>query len=171
MRRFRRLNENVRLQYLSQERNWPLCSPGKCCVLSLHPFPARKPGFQQKAQVRWVYLLIFPNKKELETEAEAEQRQEERKAGAEGPARPLKPSLRAQKTRAGLTGSLKQHTHNKTFRWLPSSLNKAIKWRGWYLPLSGTLTSNSFFLDFIETMSNLHRDPSPVHILSRRTFP
>lgn len=127
MRRFRRLNENVRLQYLSQERNWPLCSPGKCCVLSLHPFPARKPGFQQKAQVRWVYLLISPNKKELETEAEAEQRQEERKAGAEGPARPLKPSLGAQKTRAGLTGSLKQHTHNKTFCWLPSSLNKAIK--------------------------------------------
>lgn len=135
-----RLNGNVRLRYLSRERNWPLCSPGKCCVLSLHPFPARKPGFQQKAQVRWADLLISPNQKELETEAEAEQRKEERKPGAEGPARPLlQPSLRAQKTQGGQTGCLKQYTHNKTFRWLPSSLNKAIKWRCWYLPLSGAL--------------------------------
>lgn len=164
MRCFRRLNENVRLQYLSQERSWPLCSPGKCCVLSLHPFLAQKPGFQQKAQVRWVYLLISPNKKELETEAEAEQRQEERKPGAEGPACSLKPLLRAQKTRTGLTGWLKQYTH-KTFRWLPSSLSKAIKCKGWFLPRSGTLTS-LFFLNYIETMSNLHYDPWSVHILS-----
>lgn len=53
-------NENVQLQYLSQERSWPLCSPGKCCVLSLHPFPARKPEFQQKAQVRWFLFIYFP---------------------------------------------------------------------------------------------------------------
>lgn len=124
MGRFGLWNENVQSQYLSRGRRWPPCSPGKCCALSPHPFPARKPDFQQKAQVRWFYFSP-PIKSSSKQRRALSTKRETRGRG-------ILLVLGSQcsghtRRRAGLTGRLKRHGQHKTFSWRPSSFSKAIK--------------------------------------------